>query len=115
MDVVPPSEGMKNPWKATKKDSSIYGRGACDDKGPLVAVYLALKTLDQLKFDIPGKVIFHIVNEEENGGNGTLGMVRRGEKADGCIVMEPSAGKLFTSIRGAVWFRIKFHGISAHS
>ena len=115
MDVVPASKGMEQPWRAARRDGTIYGRGACDDKGPLVAVFLALSAIDRLDLDIPGRIIFHVVNEEENGGNGTLAMIRRGEKAEGCIVMEPSAGKLFTSIRGAVWFRIRFSGTAGHS
>lgn len=115
MDVVPPSEGMENPWGGEVQDGTIFGRGACDDKGPLVAVALALKVLDELGADLPGSIVFHCVNEEENGGNGTLAMIRHGEEADGCIVMEPSAGKLFTSVRGAVWFRVRFFGKAGHS
>jgi acetylornithine deacetylase len=42
-------------------------------------------------------------------------MARRGEQADGCIVMEPSDGRIYTSIRGAVWFRIVFSGRAGHS
>jgi acetylornithine deacetylase len=42
-------------------------------------------------------------------------MVRRGEKADGCVVLEPSDGKVFTSIRGAVWFRLALKGKAGHS
>jgi len=115
VDVVPPSDGMMEPWKLNREGDTLYGRGACDDKGPLAAVYLALLALEKLDIDVPGNVVLHIVNEEENGGNGTLAMIRTNEKADGCIVMEPSAGKLFTSIRGAVWFRIHFRGTSGHS
>jgi acetylornithine deacetylase len=77
--------------------------------------YLLLKLLDALKIKTAGDVVGHIVNEEENGGNGSLVMARTGEKADGCIVMEATEGKLFTSIRGAVWFKIIFHGKAGHS
>ncbi|MEX2572865.1 MAG: M20/M25/M40 family metallo-hydrolase [Balneolaceae bacterium] len=115
MDVVPPSQGMDTPWEGKQKDGTVFGRGACDDKGPLVAVFLALKALDRLAPDMPGRVIFHTVNEEENGGNGTLAMIRRGEEADGCVVMEPSSGNLYTSVRGAVWFKIRFYGTAGHS
>lgn len=115
MDVVPPSEGMDDPWSGRQDGDVIYGRGACDDKGPLVAIWLLLRALDELNLDLPGKILFHVVNEEENGGNGTLGMIRHGENADACIVMEPSAGKLYTSVRGAVWFRIRLFGKAGHS
>jgi acetylornithine deacetylase len=61
------------------------------------------------------RVVAHLVTEEENGGNGSLAMARRGETADACIVFEPTAGRIFTSIRGAVWFRIHFRGTAGHS
>jgi acetylornithine deacetylase len=59
--------------------------------------------------------VAHLVVEEENGGNGSLAMARRGEKADGCIVLEPTEGAVHTSVRGAVWFRITLSGKAGHS
>jgi acetylornithine deacetylase len=55
------------------------------------------------------------VVEEEVGGNGTLAMVRRGERADACIVMEPTDLRIFSSVRGAVWFRVVCTGKPGHS
>jgi len=112
-DVVPASEGQLNAFSPRVENGIVYGRGACDDKGQVALLYLLFKTL--AKTQIAGDVVAHIVNEEENGGNGSLAMARTGEKADGCIVLEASEGKLFTSIRGAVWFRIVFHGKAGHS
>jgi len=112
-DVVPASEGQVNAFSPRVENGIVYGRGACDDKGQVALLYLLFKALD--KTQIAGDVVAHIVNEEENGGNGSLAMARTGEKADGCIVLEASEGKLFTSIRGAVWFRIVFHGKAGHS
>jgi acetylornithine deacetylase len=57
----------------------------------------------------------HLVVEEEVGGNGTLAMVRRGEEADGCIVMEPTDLRILSSVRGAVWFRVTCKGRPGHS
>ena len=114
-DVVPPSEGMSTPYKAQREGGVIRGRGACDDKGQVATLFLVLSVLDSLRITLQGDVIGHLVVEEENGGNGTLAMVRRGEEADGCVVLEPSDGRLYTSIRGAVWFRILFHGKAGHS
>jgi acetylornithine deacetylase len=55
------------------------------------------------------------VVEEEVGGNGTIAMVRRGEKADACIVMEPTDMRILSSVRGAVWFRVICTGRPGHS
>jgi acetylornithine deacetylase len=76
---------------------------------------LLFKLLDEIDLDLTGDVIAHLVVEEENGGNGSLAMIRKGESADGCIVLEPTENKILTSIRGAVWFKIKFFGKAGHS
>lgn len=114
-DVVPASEGQVDPFNPRVENGIVYGRGACDDKGQVATFYLLLRTLAKLGVETAGDVVGHLVNEEENGGNGTLAMARTGEQADGCIVMEASEGKLFTSIRGAVWFKIVFEGTAGHS
>jgi acetylornithine deacetylase len=49
------------------------------------------------------------------GGNGTLAMVRAGQRADGCIVMEPTELRILSSVRGAVWFRVICTGRPGHS
>lgn len=115
VDVVPPSEEMANPWTPQRESGIVKGRGACDAKGQVATIYLVLKALDAMKANLNGSVIAHLVVEEENGGNGTLAMARRGEAADACIVLEPTDGRLYTSIRGAVWFRLKLTGKAGHS
>ena len=114
-DVVPPSEGMVEPWAGLLREDTVYGRGACDAKGQVAAVYLLLRALGDLGARTEGDVVAHLVVEEENGGNGTLAMARAGQKADGCIVLEPTDGAVHSSIRGAVWFRIVFSGKAGHS
>ena len=114
-DVVPPSEEMADPWTPRVADGTVFGRGACDAKGQVATIFLVMKALERLGATAAGNVIAHLVVEEENGGNGTLAMARRGEEADGCVVLEPSGGKLFTSIRGAVWFRLALSGKAGHS
>ena len=114
-DVVPPSEGQSAPWTPRIEGDTIWARGACDDKGPVACLYLVHRVLQHLGLPLRGEVITHLVCEEENGGNGSLAMVRRGERADACIVLEPTNRKVFTSIRGAVWFRLVFRGKAGHS
>jgi acetylornithine deacetylase len=114
-DVVPPSEGMVEPWGGHVRDGVLHGRGACDAKGQVATLFLVLGTLDALGVELRGDVLGHVVVEEENGGNGTLAMIRKGEQADGCVVLEPSDRKLYTSIRGAVWFRVTLRGRAGHS
>ena len=114
-DVVPASEGMPDAYRPRVENGIVFGRGACDDKGQVALLYLLFKALDADQIKLAGDIVAHVVVEEENGGNGSLAMARTGEKADGCVVFEATEGKLFTSIRGAVWFRIVFHGKAGHS
>ena len=114
-DVVPPSQGQEKPFEAVVADGVIHGRGACDAKGQVATIWLLLAAMKKLGARPAGDLIVHLVVEEENGGNGTLAMARAGEKADACIVMEPTAGRIFTSVRGAVWFRLVCEGKPGHS
>lgn len=115
VDVVPLSAGMSQPWSPRVEGGRVFGRGACDAKGQIATIYLVLRVLKELNLRLAGNVVSHLVLEEENGGNGSLAMVRRGEEADACVCMEPSECKVLTSIRGAVWFRLLLKGKAGHS
>jgi len=46
LDVVPSGDGWTSPpFEATIKDNKIYGRGAIDDKGPVIASLYAMKAV----------------------------------------------------------------------
>ncbi len=114
-DVVPASEGQERPFDPRVADGVVYGRGACDAKGQIATLWLLLAALQEAGVTPPGDLMAHLVVEEEVGGNGSLTMIRRGEQADGCLVMEPTAGKILSSVRGAVWFRVTCRGRAGHS
>jgi acetylornithine deacetylase len=92
----------------------LYGRGACDDKGPVVAWLLALRALDHFGIQLSGDLETHLVIEEEVGGNGALALVVGGRRADGVVVLEPSELNIHPAGRGALWFRIDIEGRSTH-
>lgn len=92
----------------------LYGRGACDDKGPVAAWLLALRTLDHYGIQLGGDLETHLVIEEEVGGNGALAMILDGRRADGVVVLEPSELNIHPAGRGALWFRIDIEGRSTH-
>lgn len=115
LDVVPPSPGQVDPFVPRLQAGVLRGRGACDAKGQAATLFLALSALRRLALPLAGDVLAHLVVEEEVGGNRTLAMVRHGEAADACVVMEPSDLRLFSSVRGAVWFRLTLTGRSGHS
>jgi acetylornithine deacetylase len=115
IDVVPPSQGQERPFEPRVEDGVVHGRGACDAKGQAAALFTALLAMKRMGLKPRGDVIAHLVVEEEVGGNGTLAMIRRGERAGACIVMEPTDLRILSSVRGAVWFRVVCTGKPGHS
>jgi acetylornithine deacetylase len=115
LDVVPPSEGQLDPFIPKYENGIVFGRGACDDKGPLAALYALALLLKDENIQPDCNLIFHFVVEEENGGNGTLAMVRRGVAADAAIVLEGTNFVIHPAVRGAVWFTLEVFGRESHS
>ena len=114
-DVVPASRNQVGAFEPIVEKGTVYGRGACDDKGQIAAIFLALKTLKTLCLEPRGSVTIDIVIEEENGGNGTLFAIQDPPKADAAIVMEPTEMKIIPAVRGAVWFTLTCTGKPGHS
>src|ERR1039458_5135858 len=94
------------------KGGTVFGRGACDDKGPAVSIVAALKVLSQvmpkagLKWN--RNVVAMLVVEEETGGNGSLSLaIDRDLKKlyDSIVVCECTDLKFYPANRGAVWYR----------
>ena len=115
LDVVPPSEGQVDAYNPLEKNGKLYGRGAIDDKGGIATLFALAMILKENGVKLKGDIIFHFVVEEENGGNGTLAMVRRGLEADAAVILEPSDLAIFPSVRGAVWFELAVFGRATHS
>jgi len=101
----------------------VYGRGACDDKGPLVSMVAALKVLSEVMAQTGKKwnrnVVAMFVVEEETGGNGSLSLAMDRDLKrlyDSVLVGEPTSLKIHPANRGAVWYRAELKappGISA--
>ena len=115
LDVVPASQGQLHPFDPRVEAGRVFGRGACDAKGQVATIYTALAAAKRLGLKLRGDVVAHLVVEEEVCGNGTLAMARRGERAEGCVVMEPTELRILTSVRGAIWFRVVCTGRPGHS
>ena len=73
LDVVPVTvdEWKTNPFELVIKDGKMYGRGTQDDKGPLVASFVAMKILHDEGFK-PNKRIRLIAGCDEESGSRCL-------------------------------------------
>ncbi|MEM8617737.1 MAG: M20 family peptidase, partial [Pseudomonadota bacterium] len=74
-DVVPVAEGTEGDWDAppfsgTIRDGYVYGRGAIDDKGSMVALLEAMETLAVSGFQPQRTVILMLGHDEEVAGSG---------------------------------------------
>ena len=117
VDVVPVGDLAQwtgDPFTATVQNGAVVGRGACDMKGGLAAALAALRALIACRVDMAGRVALQSVIAEEDGGAGTLATILRGHRGDGALSMEPTQLMLAPAHAGALSFRIRVPGLSAH-
>ncbi|MDO8684888.1 MAG: ArgE/DapE family deacylase [Armatimonadota bacterium] len=110
-DVVPGPEEIFVP---RREGATVYGRGACDAKGQIVTILLALRALQELGVRLKGDLNAQIVIEEEPGGNGSLSLLRQGYTADAAVILEPTTLLVCPANRGALWYKLKIEGKSVH-
>lgn len=106
IDVVAPY------FAPQRKGNILHGRGACDDKGPVVSIIAALKVLSDVMSAAGLKwnrnVLGMFVIEEETGGNGSLSLATDRDLKklyDSVLVAECCGLKFHPANRGAVWYR----------
>jgi acetylornithine deacetylase/succinyl-diaminopimelate desuccinylase-like protein len=94
------------------KGGIAYGRGTCDDKGPVVSMVAALKVLSSVCADLGLRlnrnVLGMFVVEEETGGNGSLSLAMDRDLKklyDSILVCECTDLKTYPANRGAVWYK----------
>jgi acetylornithine deacetylase len=119
-DVVPPGDPAAwslDPFRPEVRDGRVFGRGACDMKGGLVAAVAATAavraTVDP--GDLAGEVVVVAVPSEEDGGAGMLAAIRAGYVADAAIISEPTRLEIVTVQAGAITFRLEVPGRAAHA
>jgi acetylornithine deacetylase len=89
----------------------LYGRGAYDMKGGVVAALLACREAAGL--GLAGDVVVAAVADEEHASLGVQEVLAAG-RADGAIVTEPTELELIVAHKGFLWGEIEVHGRAAH-
>ncbi len=82
MDVVPPGNPgywTTPPFEPTERNGKLYGRGAQDDKGPMMAALFAVKALMDAGVSFQRRVRFIFGGDEENHWRGMARYLAREE------------------------------------
>jgi acetylornithine deacetylase len=117
VDVVseePADRWTKPSYGAEIENGRLYGRGACDMKGGVAAMLLAVEAALSAG-DLPGRLVYQSVIEEECGGNGALAACLAGPLADGVVIAEPTNSTIDLVSPGVIWARITTEGSSRHA
>jgi acetylornithine deacetylase len=113
-DVVPAPGSWEKAFAGEIHGDTVKGRGACDDKGGIVSILMAIDAVNHSKMKLSGDVEYQFVIDEEVGGNGTLSLIEGGHQADCAVVVEPTGLDMYIAGRGCVWFKITVPGKSVH-
>lgn len=95
-----------DPYSAAVRDGWIYGLGAHDDKGGLVAALSGIEAIVRAGIKLKGDILFGAVAAHKLGGVGTRAWLDAGVQADACINIEHSANTVATAVVGVVAVKI---------
>jgi acetylornithine deacetylase/succinyl-diaminopimelate desuccinylase-like protein len=99
----------------TKSSGRLFGRGACDTKGSVAAMFTALCELAESgRRPAETEIVFAGLVDEEDGQAGSRALAASGFKADLAIVGEPTRLKPVIAHKGSLWLRLETRGKSAH-
>jgi len=113
-DTVPPSHGQADPFTPRLEGDRLYGRGSCDTKASIAAMFLALRSiLPHKERGATISVAFTI--GEELGHEGAAHLPASGFRADTAVIGEPTGLDVVTAHKGIARWRMLVTGRAAHS
>lgn len=117
-DVVP--EGQLEHWQHPPfegliEDGKMYGRGACDMKGGIAAMLVALQAIYLAGVRLKGDLFVQSVMDEEMSCMGTLACCQKGYRADAAFIPEPTDMKVLVAMRGSIYGKIHVRGRGGHT
>jgi acetylornithine deacetylase/succinyl-diaminopimelate desuccinylase family protein len=116
MDVVPVGDGWSSdPLALRESDGRLYGRGACDCKGPLIAMVEAMRMLADSRAAWSGTLLGVFVADEEVASEGARRYAASRPAIDAVVVGEPTSNATFTAHKGSLRPVVRVFGAPVHS
>jgi acetylornithine deacetylase/succinyl-diaminopimelate desuccinylase len=116
MDTVPVGGGWtSDPFRLAERDGKLFGRGACDAKGPIVAMAEAGRLLALQRDHWRGTLVMMFVADEEIDGGGSRVLARQQPKPDLIVIGEPTNNAVCAAHKGCLRPLIRARGKAAHS
>ena len=119
LDTVPVNADgwTRDPFGGAVADGRVWGRGTADMKGGIAAAIEAVLTLQRRGTWPACNLVFHLVADEEQGGQlGTRVLLGSGVVAgDACLVPEPTDLGICIAERGVLNLEVTVHGRPAHA
>lgn len=117
-DTVPPvDQGWKyGPFDAAIEDGIVYGRGACDMKGGVAAMIMAMCYLKKAGIELNGRLTFLGTAGEEVGCYGAKDYNKKYgcEDIDALAISEATNKLMSLGEKGALWIKFITRGRAAH-
>jgi acetylornithine deacetylase len=114
-DTVP-TDGMTIPPFVPRVEAGrMYGRGACDIKGGLAAMMIALDRLNRERPPGAASVVLACTVDEEFTHTGSTRLARENLGVDLAVVAEPTLLDLVHCHKGALRWKIRARGVACHS
>jgi len=116
LDTVGVAGMTIEPFGGEVRDGKLWGRGACDTKGPMAAMLWALHENRDLLAELPVAVDFVAFMGEESGQLGSKDFAaRHGHDYQFALVGEPTSMDVVYVTKGSLWATLRATGTAAHS
>jgi acetylornithine deacetylase len=113
-DTVPPSTGQADPFTPRVEGDRLYGRGSCDTKASVAAIFLALASILPVR-ERQTTVSVAFTMGEELGHEGAKHLAATGFRADAAVIGEPTGLDVVAAHKGVIRWKMATVGRSAHS
>jgi acetylornithine deacetylase/succinyl-diaminopimelate desuccinylase-like protein len=115
LDTVGTATMPDSMFSPKKENGKLRGRGACDTKGSVAAMFQALLNVAKSgKRPRETEIVFAGLVDEEDGQKGSRAFAMGNERYDLAIVGEPTELKAVTAHKGDLWLQLETRGKAAH-